>query len=117
MDSVITQVKKEEGPPLPEEGGDENAEPGTQNGVNNETTSGDSGSGSGAPVVSLPEKGSKKKHKLFQSLMCCFGIRRRSKFPGPSTDSKGCTIFSQNVLGSNLLLSSGTEQHCSSGRR
>ena len=87
MDSVITQVKKEEGPPLPEEGGDENTEPGTHNGVNTEATSGDSGSGPGAPVVSLPEKGRKKKHKLFQSLMCCFGIRRRSKFPGPSTDS------------------------------
>ena len=81
--SIITQVKKEEGPPASEESCD--VESGTQNGATNEVVNnvGDNGS---SPASSIPEKGRKKKHKLFQSLLCCFGLRRRPKF-SPSTES------------------------------
>ena len=85
MDSVITQVKKEEGPPEPNDNTAADVETGQQNGGNNDANAntGDNGS---SPVSTLPEKGRKKKHKIFQSLLCCFGLRRRPKF-SPSTDS------------------------------
>jgi len=86
MDSVITQVKKEEGPPVVADAGDDNkvvsAETVAQNNGNNE--GGDNGS---TPVSSIPEKERKKKHKLFKSLLCCFGLRRRRPKFSPSTDS------------------------------
>lgn len=84
MDSVITQVKKDEGPPSVEaDTGEDGSETGTQNGG---TTDNTAAANTADTPTSIPEKGRKKKHKLFQSLLCCFGLRRRPKF-SPSADS------------------------------
>ena len=85
--SIITQVKKEEG--AAEEAADVAVEASTQNGGNNEPSAPDTNSGPTSSSSSVPEKGRKKKHKLFQSLLCCFGLRRRSKFP-PAGSSDPC---------------------------
>lgn len=82
--SIITQVKKEGDS---EEAADVAVEASNQNGGSNEPSAPDTNSGlTSSPV---PEKGRKKKHKLFQSLLCCFGLRRRSKFP-PAGSSDAC---------------------------
>ena len=79
MDSVITQVQRKE-----EDGevvtGDGEAGGGVQ-------SNGDEGGGGPGPAPdpapdtnnTIPAKSRKKKHKLFHSLLCCFGVRRRSK--------------------------------------
>ena len=85
--SIITQVKKEEG--AAEEAVDVAVESSTQNGGNNEPPAPDTNSGPTSSSSSVPEKGRKKKHKLFQSLLCCFGLRRRNKFP-PTGSSDQC---------------------------
>ena len=94
MDSVITQVKKDEGPPVPIAAGDSREDTDkvgsaadTAHNGNNDSSNASGGDTNGSsPVTSLPEKGRKKKHKLLKSLLCCFGLRRRPKF-SPSSES------------------------------
>ena len=78
MDSVITQVKKEE--PGGGEGEDSSSEcgPVTAGAAPSPPENGDSlAADSGSKKA---EKGTtKKRHKLFHSLLCCFGVRRRQK--------------------------------------
>jgi RNA polymerase II subunit A small phosphatase-like protein len=89
MDSVITQVKKEE----PGSGGGEEeagpaVDPALGQGVTAPPAVGENGDSIASSVGS--KKGgngdgkgaTKKRHKLFHSLLCCFGVRRRSKGPG-----------------------------------
>jgi RNA polymerase II subunit A small phosphatase-like protein len=87
MDSVITQVKKDES------GGD-SGEPGSDSCPDNNVTSnlptaasenGDSNASTATKKGG--EKGTtKKRHKLFHSLLCCFGVRRQPKSPGGPQD-------------------------------
>ena len=86
MDSIITQVKKEAD--IAQDGLDVSTNTSTESNGNSEAVS-----AAAEPVTNLsskPEKGRKKKHKLFQSLLCCFGIRRsRPKLPHSSPDPEG----------------------------
>ena len=84
--SIITQVKKEGDS---EEAADVAVEASNQNGGSNEPSAPDTNSGLTSSPSPVPEKGRKKKHKLFQSLLCCFGLRRRNKFP-PAGSSDAC---------------------------
>lgn len=92
MDSVITQVKKEE-PPVGTGPPDQtNSEP---NNVTNSKEAqpqatgapSDNGDSKKSSEKGSGEKGTtKKRHKLFHSLLCCFGVRRRSKSNGSPCD-------------------------------
>lgn len=79
MDSVITQVKKEE------PGGQEQGDPGAQEAGSDPNVTPSPpppASENGDSSIKKGEKndgGTKKRHKLFHSLLCCFGVRRRSK--------------------------------------
>jgi len=81
--SIITQVKKEG--ESGQEGLDVSTNTSVESNGNSETVT------AAEPPSSLPskpEKGRKKKAKLFQSLLCCFGLRRRqSKFPSSPTEN------------------------------
>jgi len=80
--SIITQVKKE--PDSGQDGLDISINSSVESNGNSEAVS-----AAAEPTTNLPskpEKGRKKKHKIFQSLLCCFGIRRR-KFPTPSPEN------------------------------
>lgn len=87
MESVITQVKKDES------GGDI-GDPGSDScPVNNVTSTlpaaaenGDSNANSVGAKKGGEKGTTKKRHKLFHSLLCCFGVRRRSKGPGGPQD-------------------------------
>lgn len=96
MDSVITQVKKEE----PGGGGVEQENPQIDPSVTvsppppASSENGDSITSSSAKK----EKGTtKKRHKLFHSLLCCFGVRRRPK--GASNSGAELTLPETGAAG------------------
>ena len=82
MDSVITLVKKEE----PGGGGVEpEASPQIDSSVTVSPPPPASSENGDSITSSKKEKGTtKKRHKLFHSLLCCFGVRRRAKGPSSS---------------------------------
>ena len=80
MDSVITQVKKEQegdgDSPDPAQG----AEPDPALTLNPPPAASENGDSAASSAGAKKEKGAtKKRHKLFHSLLCCFGVRRRAK--------------------------------------
>jgi len=75
--SIITQVKKDSETPEPVSPTETNHHP-TTNTVND----------GGDTKPTKPEK-SKKKHKLFHSLLCCFGVRRSKSGLSPSSETGG----------------------------
>lgn len=85
MDSVITQVKKDESSG---DCGGSGTDP-----TNNVTSTlptasenGDSNTPSSAAKKGSEKGTTKKRHKLFHSLLCCFGVRRGNKAPGGVQD-------------------------------
>merc|ERR1719433_1670360 len=94
MDSVITQVKKEE----PGGGGVEPESPQIDPSVTVSPPPPASSENGDSISSAKKEKGTtKKRHKLFLSLLCCFGVRRRPKgasnagaeLPLPETGAAG----------------------------
>ena len=88
--SIITQVKKEG--ESGQDGHDVSTNSSVESNGNSETVS------AAEPTSNLPskpEKGRKKKAKLFQSLLCRFGLRRRPKFPpsSPENDAADSTAL------------------------
>ena len=80
--SIITQVKKEG------ESGQDGLDVSTNSSVeSNGNSEAVSAVEPASNLSSKPEKGRKKKAKLFQSLLCCFGLRRRPKFPPSSAEN------------------------------
>jgi len=75
--SIITQVKKDSETPEP-------VSPTDTNHTTPTTTVNDSGDSK----PTKPEK-SKKKHKLFHSLLCCFGVRRSKSGLSPTSETGG----------------------------
>jgi len=81
--SIITQVKKEA------ETGQDGLDVSTHSSVeSNGNSEAVAAAEPAANLSSKPEKGRKKKHKLFQSLLCCFGIRRRPKFSASPAENE-----------------------------
>jgi RNA polymerase II subunit A small phosphatase-like protein len=98
MDSVITQVKKEEPGSV---GGEEAAgpavDPALGPGVTVPAPAGENGDSIASSAASKKAGGegkttTKKRHKLFHSLLCCFGVRRRSKGPGAGGPQDGLPL-------------------------
>jgi len=79
--SIITQVKKDSETPEPVSPVDVLN---TNSNSNNHATTPTNEAGDSKPVKA--EKGGKKKHKLFHSLLCCFGVRRSKSGLSPSSE-------------------------------